>query len=142
MLIIWCRTPHVHNSMQCTCKITSSSRTPPSQASSALSALITAFTCLKERLTLKRVKCKSYTVMFVVGPTSYAQTDYVLMCVLDGHNAQRWIVVSYDIWCQFHINLTNRITKHFPDQLPVLNHVHGAVPKMLFIGHSKVCQLF
>ncbi|TFK71384.1 hypothetical protein BDN72DRAFT_895628 [Pluteus cervinus] len=71
---------------------------------------------------------------------AYARSDYVLMRVLDENNTQRWIMVSYDIWCQFHINLPNRVAKHFPNQLPILDHVRGAVPKMHVKGHMEECQ--
>ncbi|TFK60153.1 hypothetical protein BDN72DRAFT_779774 [Pluteus cervinus] len=72
---------------------------------------------------------------------AYARSDYVLVRVLDEAGAQRWIVVSYDIWCQYRINLAKRVQQHFPDHLPILDHVRGAVPKMHVKGHMEECQL-
>ncbi|TFK59992.1 hypothetical protein BDN72DRAFT_722176, partial [Pluteus cervinus] len=72
---------------------------------------------------------------------AYARSDYVLMRVLDEAGTQRWIMVSYDIWCQYHINLSKRVEKHFPEHVPILSHIRGAVPKMHVKGHVEECQL-
>ncbi|TFK58036.1 hypothetical protein BDN72DRAFT_782600, partial [Pluteus cervinus] len=72
---------------------------------------------------------------------AYARSDYVLMRVLDEAGTQRWIMVSYDIWCQYHINLAKRVKKHFPEHVPTLPHIRGAVPKMHVKGHVEECQL-
>ncbi|TFK59993.1 hypothetical protein BDN72DRAFT_864703, partial [Pluteus cervinus] len=72
---------------------------------------------------------------------AYARSDYVLMRVLDEAGTQRWIMVSYDIWCQYHINLAKRVEKHFPEHIPTLPHIRGAVPKMHVKGHIEECQL-
>ncbi|TFK60905.1 hypothetical protein BDN72DRAFT_904576 [Pluteus cervinus] len=72
---------------------------------------------------------------------AYARSDYVLLRVLDESGTQRWIMVLYDIWCQYHINLPKRVAQHFPNQLPILDHVRGAVPKMHVKGHMEECQL-
>ncbi|TFK59425.1 hypothetical protein BDN72DRAFT_780779 [Pluteus cervinus] len=72
---------------------------------------------------------------------AYARSDYVLMRVLDEAQNQRWIMVSYDIWCQYWKNLHHRVAAHFPDKLPLLGHIRGAIPKMHIKGHIERCQL-
>ncbi|TFK62841.1 hypothetical protein BDN72DRAFT_742239, partial [Pluteus cervinus] len=49
-------------------------------------------------------------------------------------------VVSYDIWCQYWKNLGARVSTHFPDKLPFLDQILGAVPKM-HIRHVEECQV-
>ncbi|TFK61216.1 hypothetical protein BDN72DRAFT_778500 [Pluteus cervinus] len=72
---------------------------------------------------------------------AYARSDYVLMQALDDHQSQRWIMVSYDIWCQYWKNLRARVSTHFPDKLPLLDQMRGAVPKMHIKGHVEECQV-
>lgn len=54
---------------------------------------------------------------------------------------QRWISISYDIWCQYHINLPKRITANLPDFAPYLKYIRGSVPKMHIHGHNVDCQI-
>ncbi|KAF7760546.1 hypothetical protein Agabi119p4_11222 [Agaricus bisporus var. burnettii] len=73
---------------------------------------------------------------------AYIKTDYVLMHALGPEGAnQRWISVSYDIWCQYHINLPKRITANLPDFAPYLKYIRGSVPKMHIHGHNVDCQI-
>ncbi|KAJ3565608.1 hypothetical protein NP233_g7520 [Leucocoprinus birnbaumii] len=58
---------------------------------------------------------------------SYARTDYALGQALSpGGQKQRWIMVTYDIWCQYHKNLPKR----FKDS-EYLQHLHPTIKKSL-----------
>ncbi|KAJ3562223.1 hypothetical protein NP233_g9711 [Leucocoprinus birnbaumii] len=73
---------------------------------------------------------------------AYAKTDYALAHAL-GTEAlrQRWIMVSYDIWCQYHVNLSRRFREHFPWLENVVEKMRGAVPKMHIEKHKWECQI-
>ncbi|TFK61727.1 hypothetical protein BDN72DRAFT_777913 [Pluteus cervinus] len=71
---------------------------------------------------------------------AYARTDYALMNALKDALQQRWILGSYDIWCQYYINLPERVQKRFPEMLSILPRIRGAIPKMHIKGHIQSCQ--
>ncbi|KAJ3555786.1 hypothetical protein NP233_g12126 [Leucocoprinus birnbaumii] len=73
---------------------------------------------------------------------AYAKTDYALAHAL-GEEAlqQRWIMVSYDIWCQYHVNLSRRFREHFPRLEEAVSKMRGAVPKMHIEKHKWECQI-
>jgi len=50
-------------------------------------------------------------------------------------------MVSYDIWCSYHVNLKKRFAKFFPNAADLLNHMRGAIPKMHIKNHLEACQL-
>ncbi|KAF8175800.1 hypothetical protein BJ912DRAFT_857712 [Pholiota molesta] len=75
------------------------------------------------------------------GQYSFARTDYALAQALSNAENQRWIMLSYDIWCQYSKNLKTRFKKHFPKIAPILERLRGAVPKMHIKGHVLYCQL-
>ncbi|KAJ7238318.1 hypothetical protein B0H12DRAFT_1025825 [Mycena haematopus] len=49
-------------------------------------------------------------------------------------------MVTYDIWCQYVINLLERFEKWFPSMLPLIHRIRGAIPKMHIFGHWERCQ--
>ncbi|KAJ3561045.1 hypothetical protein NP233_g10438 [Leucocoprinus birnbaumii] len=57
----------------------------------------------------------------------------------------QWILVTYDVWCQYHINFEKRFAtfpgweKKFVPEAPKV--FRGAVPKMHIHGHNSKCQL-
>ncbi|KAJ3560759.1 hypothetical protein NP233_g10624 [Leucocoprinus birnbaumii] len=74
---------------------------------------------------------------------AYARTDYALVLGLGLEGLrQRWILVTYDVWCQYHINLKSRFA-NFPGwvEKSKTNAVRGAIPKMHIHGHNRSCQL-
>ncbi|KAJ3565721.1 hypothetical protein NP233_g7455 [Leucocoprinus birnbaumii] len=80
-------------------------------------------------------------VNLVRGET-YVRSDYALASALSHENShQRWVMVSYDIWCQFSINLLDRVRTRFPQLLPLFERLRGAIPKMHIYGHGEQCQL-
>ncbi|KAJ3558488.1 hypothetical protein NP233_g11498 [Leucocoprinus birnbaumii] len=75
---------------------------------------------------------------------SFIKTDYALFTGLgvEGLRQER-IVISYDIWCQYHKKLKGRLEQKFPQFLPLLERrcITGAVPKMHINGHKADCQI-
>ncbi|KAF7371877.1 hypothetical protein MVEN_00044900 [Mycena venus] len=53
----------------------------------------------------------------------------------------RWILLTYDIWCQFKARLLDRIRENFTDMLPVFERVEGAIGKMHVLNHQEMCML-
>ncbi|KAF8231610.1 hypothetical protein L208DRAFT_1038472, partial [Tricholoma matsutake] len=67
----------------------------------------------------------NYTLMFAISK-----------CI---HNC--WIILSYDVWCQYSIHLLNRIKEQFSALLPIVRCIHGAIPSAHIRGHILLCQL-
>ncbi|KAF5347890.1 hypothetical protein D9756_010191 [Leucocoprinus leucothites] len=73
---------------------------------------------------------------------AYARTDYALAHALGMEALQhRWIMLSYDIWCQYHINLPRRFSVNFKHLEKTVTEMRGAVPKMHIHGHNWECQI-
>ncbi|KAJ7100503.1 hypothetical protein C8R44DRAFT_641842 [Mycena epipterygia] len=66
---------------------------------------------------------------------AFANTDYALVHSLGEASLLRWIMFTYNIWCQFSIHLPDRIAKWFPTM------VRGAILKMHIHNHIEMCQL-
>jgi hypothetical protein len=58
---------------------------------------------------------------------------------LDQHQ-QRWIMLSYDIWCSYSKKLKTRFAEKFPSSAAILEKMRGAVPKMHVKNHIEACQ--
>ncbi|KAJ3575541.1 hypothetical protein NP233_g1026 [Leucocoprinus birnbaumii] len=73
---------------------------------------------------------------------TYSRTDYALAHAL-GMEAlrHRWIMLSYDIWCQYHRNLPKRFKEKFDYLLPTIKSMRGAIPKMHIHSHNFQCQV-
>ncbi|KAF9486051.1 hypothetical protein BDN70DRAFT_988377 [Pholiota conissans] len=82
-----------------------------------------------------------WTVVDLAKGECFAHTDYALARTLSDAENQRWIMLSYDIWCQYSKKIKARFSKHFPEVAPVLERLRGAVPKMHIKGHVLYCQL-
>ncbi|PPQ82618.1 hypothetical protein CVT26_001627 [Gymnopilus dilepis] len=67
-------------------------------------------------------------------------TDYVLVSSLADALDQRWILVTYDIWCSYHKNLDKRVARWFLAMLPIIQKIRGAIPKMHIKNHKVNCQ--
>ncbi|KAJ3565598.1 hypothetical protein NP233_g7533 [Leucocoprinus birnbaumii] len=75
-----------------------------------------------------------------VVDTQYVRTDYALASALNKQALnQCWIMLSYDIWCQYLINLRTRIEERFPHLTPVIDKLRGAIPKLHIYGHGMTC---
>lgn len=73
----------------------------------------------------------------------YVRTDYALGSAL-GLEAlvHRWIMVNYDIWRQYSINLKARMAIRFPRLAAIFERmVRVAVPRLYIYGHGEKCQL-
>ncbi|PPQ76396.1 LOW QUALITY PROTEIN: hypothetical protein CVT26_015366 [Gymnopilus dilepis] len=71
---------------------------------------------------------------------AFRNTDYVLASALADAHDQRWIMLTYDIWCSYYKNLEKRFEKWFHQMLPIIQKVRGAVPKLHIKGHELDCQ--
>jgi Kyakuja-Dileera-Zisupton transposase len=71
----------------------------------------------------------------------FANTDYALAFALAECSKNRWIMLSYDIWCQFGVNLIKRFRERFPATLPIISRVRGAIPSAHIRGHLTRCQV-
>lgn len=49
-------------------------------------------------------------------------------------------MLSYDIYCSYHINLEKRFAKNFPKMLPIVKKMRGAIPKLHIKNHVEACQ--
>lgn len=54
---------------------------------------------------------------------------------------QRWILFTYDIWCQYSIKFKTRVAQWFPAMADIIDLVRGAIPKMHIHNHIELCQL-
>ncbi|KAJ7453629.1 hypothetical protein B0H11DRAFT_1740870 [Mycena galericulata] len=70
----------------------------------------------------------------------YAHTDYALGQALGDAQHQRWILLSYDVYCQFFKNITTRFLNWFPSMKPLITKLSGVVPKMHIRNHIGQCQ--
>jgi hypothetical protein len=54
----------------------------------------------------------------------------------------RFILLSYDIWCQYHVNLYTRIAKTFGTNVAdmIKSRIRGAIPKMHVNNHIAACK--
>ncbi|KAJ3520759.1 hypothetical protein NMY22_g12606 [Coprinellus aureogranulatus] len=71
---------------------------------------------------------------------SYPRTDYALNSSLEDQLGQRWIMMSYDIWCSYSVNLQKRFRETFPESAELIEKMRGAVPKMHIKNHIVACQ--
>ena len=71
----------------------------------------------------------------------FANTDYALASVLGECSDNRWVMISYDIWCQFSVNLIKRFRERFPAILPIVSCVCRAIPSAHIRGHLLCCQV-
>ncbi|KAJ6543417.1 hypothetical protein DFH09DRAFT_1367992 [Mycena vulgaris] len=70
----------------------------------------------------------------------YAHTDYALAQTLGDAQDQRWIVLTYDVYCQYFKNITSRFKRWFPSMADFIGRLAGAVPKMHIRNHVAQCQ--
>ncbi|KAJ6631636.1 hypothetical protein B0H10DRAFT_1938469 [Mycena sp. CBHHK59/15] len=72
---------------------------------------------------------------------AFALTDYALCYSLVEATTQRWVFVTYDIWCQYSIKLLERVKKWFPSMESIVEMILGAIPKMHIHNHKERCLL-
>ncbi|KAJ7715353.1 hypothetical protein B0H16DRAFT_1339969, partial [Mycena metata] len=72
---------------------------------------------------------------------AFACTDYAIVFALAEAVLQRWIRLTYNIWCQYGIKLLGQVDKLFPSMLSIIKKIHGTIPKMLILNHIERCQL-
>ncbi|KAJ7744325.1 hypothetical protein B0H16DRAFT_1463193 [Mycena metata] len=53
---------------------------------------------------------------------------------------QRWVVLTYNVYCQYFKNITTRFRDWFPRLIPLISLLGGAVPKMHIRNHIAQCQ--
>lgn len=49
------------------------------------------------------------------------------------------VVLSYDIACQYHVNVVERFKASFPDLVPIVEKIRWAVPLLHVQGHQASC---
>ncbi|GLB34092.1 hypothetical protein LshimejAT787_0109760 [Lyophyllum shimeji] len=72
---------------------------------------------------------------------AFPNTDFAVAYALSEAKLQRWIMISYDIWCQYHVNLRKRFNKWFPGMAWIIDKIRGAIPKMHIVNHILACML-
>ncbi|KAJ7602837.1 hypothetical protein DFH06DRAFT_986580 [Mycena polygramma] len=70
----------------------------------------------------------------------YGHTDYALGHSLADAHDHRWIVLTYDVYCQYYKNITTRFVSWFPSLVGLVKRLTGAVPKMHIRNHIAQCQ--
>jgi hypothetical protein len=59
---------------------------------------------------------------------------------LDDARDQRWILLTYDVYCQYFKNITSRFSVWFPTLAKFIARLGGAVPKMHIRNHVAQCN--
>ncbi|KAJ6524116.1 hypothetical protein DFH09DRAFT_937449 [Mycena vulgaris] len=72
---------------------------------------------------------------------AFALTDYAIVHALGEAMLLRFILITYDIWCQFSIHFPKRIAEWFPSMLAIILVIRGAIPKMHIHNHIERCQI-
>ncbi|KAF7291286.1 hypothetical protein MIND_01272500 [Mycena indigotica] len=72
---------------------------------------------------------------------AYNRTDYAVCNVLAENHLNENIAITYDIWCQYGINLPKRVQKFFNTLYPLAKLVFGGIPKMHIHNHREFCEL-
>ncbi|KAF7360834.1 hypothetical protein MSAN_01112700 [Mycena sanguinolenta] len=67
---------------------------------------------------------------------AYANTDYAICHGLSEATNQRWIMLLYDIWCQYHRNLKTRVKNWFGNMLTTIEKFRRGIPKMHIHNHQ------
>ena len=49
-------------------------------------------------------------------------------------------VMSYDVACQYHVNIVPRFERSFPDLVPIVKKMRWAVPALHIQGHQASCM--
>ncbi|KAJ7781716.1 hypothetical protein DFH07DRAFT_728888 [Mycena maculata] len=70
----------------------------------------------------------------------YGHTDFALSQALGDAQDQRWVVLTYDVYCQYFKNITTRFETWFPSLSRLIKKLGGAVPKMHIRNHIGQCQ--
>jgi len=86
--------------------------------------------------------CLIYHVDWITyGVTRYVNIDYIFLSGLQEQTIER-LVISYDIACQWSINLLNRCRVYPPSALEKLKHlsIKYLVPKFHLPAHISKCQ--
>ncbi|KAF8582093.1 hypothetical protein K439DRAFT_1352311 [Ramaria rubella] len=73
-------------------------------------------------------------------PSSYGNVDYALAQALREAADLPCIGLTYDIACQYLINLRKRFDAKFPHYAPLVPRILGLVPKMHLVGHKDDCR--
>jgi Kyakuja-Dileera-Zisupton transposase len=71
----------------------------------------------------------------------FANTDYALAFALAECTYNRWIMLSYDIWCQYSVHLLDRFQERFPAMSAIVSRIRGAIPSAHVRGHLILCQV-
>ncbi|KAK6992758.1 hypothetical protein R3P38DRAFT_141697 [Favolaschia claudopus] len=71
---------------------------------------------------------------------AYSLADYALGQALWDQLEQRWILLSYDVWCQYFKKITERFAEWFPGLRDLIERLTGIVPKMHIRNHIAQCQ--
>ncbi|KAF7368983.1 hypothetical protein MVEN_00224700 [Mycena venus] len=71
----------------------------------------------------------------------FGYTDTALRSGL-GEEAKtlHWIILAYDIWCQYKAKLLARIKDSFPEMLSVFERIEGVIGKMHILNHQERCM--
>jgi hypothetical protein len=96
-------------------------------------------------------KAKGAYVFLLAGPTllkifsyfyRYSNMDYVFASALRHHSPKVTKIASYDIACQWGVNLIERL-KRLPSQvrLHIILSLSFVIPKLHIYGHKIRCQL-
>ncbi|KAJ7261480.1 hypothetical protein C8J57DRAFT_1634447 [Mycena rebaudengoi] len=70
----------------------------------------------------------------------YGHTDYALGHALGDAHDHRWVLLTYDGYCQYFKSITGRFATWFPSLLGLIERLGGAVPKMHIRNHVAECQ--
>ena len=70
----------------------------------------------------------------------YINSDYALAHAIEGTESVPIHHVSYDIMCQYGVNLVERFRKQFPEKVHLVERLQREIPKMHLISHKDDCQ--
>ncbi|KAG6848173.1 hypothetical protein H0H93_002703 [Arthromyces matolae] len=96
---------------------------------------VVAFQCARHGFYLPQ------SIVDLVKGEAYSFTDFAFAYVLIELIWLRWILLSYDIWCHYHVNLVKRFRERFPTLAGVVSRVRGTIPKMHVVNYVLMCML-
>lgn len=72
---------------------------------------------------------------------AYALRRYVVLTSLNAAKFFRYILLTYDVACQYYVKLRERFAANFPSLVDIIDILHVLVPKLHLDGHQQSCKI-
>ena len=97
------------------------------------------------QVTSKKEKGKLKSILFMMLLTNhmirYCNMDYIILSALLGITLS-WIILTYDIACQWSKNFKKRMIENFPEHMRISDQtmINTAIPSWHINGHGDSCR--